>query len=80
MDTYTTSVGGIASDAENLAWPVLPNTGQAAPAIHCLLLPLGNQQQTIHQRLPDPHTQVRGAGHANLIASANFRAFTSPFK
>eukprot|EP00983_Pelagomonas_calceolata_P011225 361056-Pelagomonas_calceolata.AAC.2 len=26
-------------------------------------LPLGNQQDTVHQRLPDLHTQVRGAGH-----------------
>eukprot|EP00983_Pelagomonas_calceolata_P056205 1144490-Pelagomonas_calceolata.AAC.4 len=39
--------------------------------LHRLLLPfvayslaLGNQQQATHQRLPHPHTQVRGAGHA----------------
>eukprot|EP00983_Pelagomonas_calceolata_P116004 1160259-Pelagomonas_calceolata.AAC.2 len=28
------------------------------------MLPLGNQQQTIHQRLPHPHTSAGGAGHA----------------
>eukprot|EP00983_Pelagomonas_calceolata_P119654 1160627-Pelagomonas_calceolata.AAC.3 len=34
------------------------------PFIACCRLSLGNQQQTIHQRLPYLQTRVGGAGHA----------------
>eukprot|EP00983_Pelagomonas_calceolata_P069383 1150342-Pelagomonas_calceolata.AAC.18 len=53
---------------------------QAAPAIHCLLASLNNQQQTLHQGLPHPHIRAGGAGPAPHCISkvrANFSALSS---
>eukprot|EP00983_Pelagomonas_calceolata_P105505 1159136-Pelagomonas_calceolata.AAC.2 len=48
------------------------------PFIAYCRLSLYNQQRTIHQRLPHPHTRV-GVQVLLHVASANFRAFTSLF-
>eukprot|EP00983_Pelagomonas_calceolata_P022350 703315-Pelagomonas_calceolata.AAC.5 len=73
-----TSGGSVANDADKVAKPVLYDTEvlSAHQPFITYSLPLGNQQHTKQQKLAHPHTWA-GVQVLLLIASANFRAFTS---